>query len=462
MKYGSKTTPAKRASPARQTSSKTSWQRRHTRKTTADREGADKIPADRSSIGSASADKATGTRNATARDATAGKVTTDKAAARKAATSKAATRRVATPKAATTKAAARKAAARKAAPKAAARKVTTSKAATPKDATSNAATPKAASRTATMRRLPAGKARMPAEPVTVEQLIREGAQQFDLARLWFGHGSDNAVDEAAELVFFAAGLRHEDAPAVYARALAPPVRAAVRALFQRRVHERVPAAYLTRRMWFAGHEFHVDERVLVPRSPIAELIEVGFEPWVASGRIRRVLDIGTGSGCIAVATALALPQARVDAADLSEEALVVAEMNIVRHGVSGRVRAVASDVYEGLAGRRYDLIVSNPPYVGDDEMRGLPREYSREPAGGLHGGRDGLDIVRRILRGAEQHLHPGGVLIVEVGNSEDALVRAFPRLPLTWLEFERGGGGVFVLTASQLKEHRAMLRMAVE
>lgn len=289
-------------------------------------------------------------------------------------------------------------------------------------------------------------------PATVEQLIREGAEAFERAEIWFGHGTDNAFDEAAELVFFGAGLRHEDAAKVYSRELDAATRARIERLFERRIGERVPAAYLTNRMWFAGHEFFVDERVLVPRSPIAELIEARFEPWIDSTRIERVLDIGTGSGCIAIAAALAFPEARVDAADMSSDALAVTKINIERHGVGERVRAVQSDVFSGLQGERYDVIVSNPPYVGDEELAALPEEYAREPNLGLHGGRDGLDIVRRILREARQHLTAEGVLIVEVGNSEDALVAAYPRAPFTWLEFERGGGGVFVLTAEQLEE----------
>jgi ribosomal protein L3 glutamine methyltransferase len=297
-----------------------------------------------------------------------------------------------------------------------------------------------------------------AEPATVEQLIQHGAALFDAAGLWFGHGTDNSFDEAAELVFFAAGFRHEQAAEVYGRRLSAAQRRVVLDLFERRVRERVPAAYLTRRMWFAGHEFYVDERVLVPRSPIAELIEARFEPWIDAARIGRVLDIGTGSGCIAIASALALPQARVDAADVSPGALLVAAINIERHQLQGRVRGVRSDVFASLAGQRYDVIVSNPPYVGEEELAGLPAEYGREPVLGLHGGVDGLDIVRRILREAAAHLVPHGILIVEVGNSEEALVAAYPRLPFTWLEFERGGGGVLLLTAEQLEQHRDELR----
>ena len=291
---------------------------------------------------------------------------------------------------------------------------------------------------------------------TVAQSIRQGARQFEAARLWFGHGSDNAFDEAAELVLFGAGLKHEDAPAVYDVRLNDRQRQAVLSLFERRIRERIPAAYLTHRMWFTGLEFYVDERVLVPRSPIAELIEARFQPWIEAGRVNSILDIGTGSGCIAIASAVALPQATVDAADISEDALAVTRMNIERHGVSARVRAVRSDVFSGLAGRKYDVIVTNPPYVGAEEMAGLPEEYAREPALGLRGGSDGLDIVRRILAGALDHLHAGGILIVEVGNSEPALVHAFPQAPFTWLEFARGGGGVVALTCEQLQAHRAL------
>ncbi len=289
------------------------------------------------------------------------------------------------------------------------------------------------------------------DPATVEQLIHYGTLLFEQSELWFGHGTDNAFDEAAELVFFGAGLRHEDAADVYSQQLGSAERAAILTLFERRIAERIPAAYLTQRMWFAGHEFYVDERVLVPRSPIAELIEAQFQPWIAPEKVRRVLDVGTGSGCIAIASALALPGAHVDASDVSDDALAVTAINIAKHGVQARVRAIRSDVFDALAGERYDVIVSNPPYVGDAEMADLPAEYRHEPATGLHSGSDGLDVVRRILSAAAEHLEPHGLLIVEVGNSETALVEALPQVPFTWLAFERGGGGVFLLTAEQLE-----------
>jgi ribosomal protein L3 glutamine methyltransferase len=293
---------------------------------------------------------------------------------------------------------------------------------------------------------------------TVEQFIKAGAGLLEAAGLAFGHGTDNAMDDAAELVFFAAGLRHEEAPEVYARVLSEPQQAAIRQLLGRRIQERIPTAYLTHRMWFAGHEFHVDERVLVPRSPIAELIEAGFEPWIDTDSVRRLVDIGTGSGCIAIASALELPEAAVDAVDVSDAALAVTRINIERHGVADRVRAVLSDVYAGLGGSRYDVIVSNPPYVSSTEMKALPEEYLREPDLGLRAGDDGLDVVRRLLAGAGEHLNPGGILIVEVGDSEDALVTACPGVPFTWLEFERGGGGVFLLDEAQVAEHQRELQ----
>lgn len=293
--------------------------------------------------------------------------------------------------------------------------------------------------------------------LTIEALIIDLTKQLAAADLFYGHGSDNPADEAAELVFFAAGLRHEQAPACYADVVDDAVISKAGALVKRRINERLPAAYLTQRMWFAGHEFYVDERVLVPRSPIAELIHAQFEPWLQPNHVRRVLDIGAGSGCIAIACALAFPEAQVDAADISPDALQVTQINIERHQLTQRMRAVPSDVFSGLSVQRYDLIVSNPPYVSHAEMDDLPTEYLREPELGLRAGVDGLDIVRRILAEAEAHLQPQGLLVVEVGDSEVALAEAYPTVPFVWLDFEYGGGGVFVLTAAQLAEHRAAL-----
>jgi ribosomal protein L3 glutamine methyltransferase len=291
---------------------------------------------------------------------------------------------------------------------------------------------------------------LPSEP-TVADLIRQGAAEFERAGLAHGHGTDNAIDEAAALVFHALGLDHSQAEAAYEVQPGPDGVALVRALFDERIVKRVPAAYLMGRMWFAGIEFEVDPRVIVPRSPFAELIHHRFEPWIDSGRVRRVLDIGTGSGCIAIACAVAFPDATVDAVDVSPRALEVAQRNVVRHGVGDRLRLHLGDVYAPLGDARYDLIVSNPPYVSDAEMQDLPPEYLHEPDLALRAGADGLDVVRRILGGLSQHLEPGGALFVEVGDSDVRVQEAFPELPVTWLEFEHGGGGVFLLRADDLK-----------
>ncbi len=300
---------------------------------------------------------------------------------------------------------------------------------------------------------------MPARPAasndpqsapTVAGLIRRGAAAFEGAGLAFGHGTDNAVDEAAALVFHALDLDHAQAEAAYALRPDAAGVARVQALFDERIARRVPAAYLMGRMWFAGLEFEVDPRVIVPRSPFAELIHKRFEPWIDAGRVRRILDIGTGSGCIAIACALAFPDATVDAVDVSPLALDVARRNVARHGVGNRVHLHLGDVYTPLGDARYDLIVSNPPYVSDAEMQALPAEYRHEPDLALRAGTDGLDIVRRILAGLHRHLEPDGALFVEVGDSELRLQEAFPRLPLTWLEFDHGGGGVFLLRADDL------------
>jgi ribosomal protein L3 glutamine methyltransferase len=289
---------------------------------------------------------------------------------------------------------------------------------------------------------------LPSAP-TVAALIRHGAAAFDRAGLAYGHGTDNAIDESAALVFHALGLDHAAAEAAYGLTPETAGVARVLALFDERIRRRVPAAYLMGRMWFAGLEFEVDPRVIVPRSPFAELIQAGFAPWIDPGRVRRILDIGTGSGCIAIACAVVFPDARVDAVDVSPHALEVARRNVARHGVGERLQLFMGDVYEPLGESRYDLIVANPPYVSEEEMQSLPPEYLHEPDVALRAGADGLAVVRRILAGADRHLEPGGALFVEVGDSEVRVQQAFPELPLTWLEFEHGGGGVFLLRAAE-------------
>ena len=289
------------------------------------------------------------------------------------------------------------------------------------------------------------------EPLTVGRLIERGARRLARARLHFGHGTDNARDEAASLTLHALGLPQGGGVGLYRRRVGAAQAARAGELIARRIAERIPAPYLTGVTWFAGLKFHVDARVLVPRSPLAELIERGFAPWTDPRRVRRVLDLGTGSGCIAIACAKALPKAQVDAVDISAPALEVARINVRRHRLGARVHLRQSDHFSALGGRTYDIIVANPPYVGARELKRLPPEYRHEPRVALAAGRRGLDSVTIILREARRHLAPRGLLIVEVGNTEHAVRRAFPKLPFLWLEFARGGGGVFLLRREQLE-----------
>jgi len=286
----------------------------------------------------------------------------------------------------------------------------------------------------------------------VGELLASATARLARARLHYGHGTDNPRDEAAALVFHALGLAHESAPASYRLPVTGRGARRALALVERRVRERLPSAYLTGISWFAGHAFRVTPDVLVPRSPIAELCRAGFAPWVAPARVERVLDVGTGSGCIAIAAALALPKARVDATDVSTTALAVARGNVRRHGLSGRVRVLEADVYDGLGARRYDIVVSNPPYVSAAEMRRLPREHRAEPASSLRAPRHGLAVIERIVAGAKRHLAPNGILVVEVGNAAPRVRRRFRDLPLTWLAFEHGHAEVFLLHAAELPD----------
>jgi ribosomal protein L3 glutamine methyltransferase len=289
---------------------------------------------------------------------------------------------------------------------------------------------------------------------TVEAVLERSTRRLSRARLHYGHGTDNARDDAAALLWHVLRLPLPASAMLYRRRVPARAQAALEQLLQRRIRERVPVVYLTQRCWFAGLPMYVDGRVLIPRSPIAELIERRFQPWVQRARVRRILDLGTGSGCIAIACARAFPLARVDAADISDDALAVAQINIRGHRLSARVRALRSDHFTGLGRASYDIIVSNPPYVGRRRLAGLPAEYRHEPRLALAAGTDGLDSARIILRDAAAHLNPGGILIVEVGDAERALQRAFPRLPFTWLAFERGGGGVFMLGREQLPQRK--------
>ncbi len=296
---------------------------------------------------------------------------------------------------------------------------------------------------------------------TLADWIRWAASRFNEAALFFGHGTDNVFDEARALVLHALHLPMDAADWVLSSRVTAAEASAIQEFIAARVETRKPAAYLTHEAWFAGLNFYVDERVLVPRSPLAEPIQQGFVPWVDPDAVTRVLDLCTGSGCIAIALAYAFPDADVDAVDVSSDALDVTAINIERHGVEGHVRAVQSDLFAGLSkDDRYDLIVSNPPYVDAADMAALPDEFRHEPELGLAAGDDGLDLVLRMLVDAPDHLLAEGVLVVEVGNSADALEALFPEVPFTWLDFAHGGHGVFLLTLEDLLKYRQDFEIA--
>jgi ribosomal protein L3 glutamine methyltransferase len=285
---------------------------------------------------------------------------------------------------------------------------------------------------------------------TIRDYIRWAASRFTEAQVYFGHGSLTAIDEAAGLILHTLHLPYNVSQYYLEAVLTHPERQAVIDIVERRVNERKPAAYLTHEAIFAGLAFYVDERVLVPRSPIAELIEQRFAPWVDEGRVDNILDLCTGSGCIAIACAYAFPTAAVDAVDLSPDALAVAKINVAKHQAEDSVTLYRSDLFEALPGNQYDIIVSNPPYVAVAEWKNLPPEYHAEPEMGFTGGTTGLDIVLRILATAKDYLTEHGILVVEVGSSAQTLQDRFPEIPFYWLDFERGGDGVFLLTGEQL------------
>ncbi len=289
--------------------------------------------------------------------------------------------------------------------------------------------------------------------LSIGDYVRWAVSRFHDADLFFGHGTDNAWDEALALVLHALHLPFSTDPVLKQARLTRSEKQQVIELVVRRIQERVPLAYLTHSAWFAGLEFFVDERVLVPRSPFAELIETQFAPWLQKTP-QRVLDLCTGSGCIAIATALAFDEAEVDALDISADALQVAEINIEHYGLQERVIPIQSDLFSAIDGLTYDLIISNPPYVDAEDMAALPDEYRHEPELGLASGPDGLALTRQMLREAADHLNDDGLLFVEVGNSEVHLRHQYPDVPFTWIEFERGGHGVFMITKAQLLEFR--------
>lgn len=284
---------------------------------------------------------------------------------------------------------------------------------------------------------------------TIQDMIRWATTEFNRAGLFYGHGADNALDDALRLIMPSLNLPLNCSSEISNARLTRREREMLVELIVKRIDLRIPVAYLTNTAWFAGLEFYVDERTLVPRSPFAELIDKRFAPWL-TGSPQRILDLCTGSACIAIACAYAFSDAEVDAVDISDDALEVAEINIQGHGLEQQVIPMQSDLFSGVENEKYDLIVSNPPYVDAEDMANLPEEFTHEPELGLACGFDGLDLVRKMLKQAADMLNENGLLFVEVGNSQIHLQAAYPEIPFEWIEFKSGGHGVFVLTKAQL------------
>lgn len=288
-----------------------------------------------------------------------------------------------------------------------------------------------------------------ANSITLQQCLDNCIEQLQASDVFFGHGTDNAVDEAYWLVLTALDISPQSTELNFDLIINQGEQEKVHTLLEKRITSAIPMAYLTGEAWFYGRPFYVTPDVLIPRSPIAELIAERFSPWLAHPPAR-VLDLCTGSGCIGIATALEFESSLVTLSDISKEALQVAVKNVTRHQLQQRTKIIQSDLFNHLGGGEYDLIICNPPYVSDEEMSELPREYLQEPDLGLRAGVDGLDIVRRVFTGAAKYMADGAVLIMEVGNSEQAVINAWPDVPFTWLEFEHGGHGVLLLTKEQL------------
>jgi len=294
--------------------------------------------------------------------------------------------------------------------------------------------------------------KMPPELETLADWVRYAVTRFEVAEVYYGHGSDNAVDEAFYLITQGLNLAYDIPPYMMQAKLTAEEKTNIFQLIQRRVIDRVPLPYLTHKAWFAGLEFYVDERVLIPRSPIAELIEAGFQPWLQVDEVESILDLCTGSACIAIACAMAFPEADVVASDIDSSVLEVAAENVKAHEMEHRVTLCQSDVFDGLAAdQKFDLIISNPPYVDDEDMQSLPPEYRHEPGLALAAGENGLQVVDKILSGAYARLKDNGMLVIEVGNSADALLDAYPNIEFTWFEFERSETPVFFLYKEQLE-----------
>lgn len=289
--------------------------------------------------------------------------------------------------------------------------------------------------------------------MTPRELIHATELRFKQADLYYGHGTDNALDEAFYLVMTVAGLEFDCDEERLDEPMPADVLNNIEQLIDKRINQRVPVAYLVNQAWFAGQKYYVDERVLIPRSPLAELITAQFTPWLSCTEVKSILDIGTGSACIACACAHVFRHAMVDAVDIDSDAIVVANKNVSSHGLQEQVNIIKSNLFDQLDDKKYDLIISNPPYVGHDEMQSLPQEYSHEPGHALEANDMGLKLVGKILEQASTYLNDGGLLTVEVGNSKDALIERYPAMPFIWLEFEQGGYGVFLLYKSDLEKY---------
>ena len=289
-----------------------------------------------------------------------------------------------------------------------------------------------------------------ATTISVRELIQRTEKQFSQAELYYGHGTDNALDEAFYLVMVAADLEFDCTDEELDKPLAQETLTHIESLINQRIKQRIPVAYLVNQAWFAGRQFYVDERVLIPRSPFAELITSQFMPWLISNNVNSILEIGTGSGCMAIACAYEFPRARIDAVDIDDDAIDVARKNVGLHNFEDRVQIIKSDLFDQVGDNKYDLIISNPPYVGQDEMQTLPEEYSHEPTHALEANENGLELVGKILQKVAEHLNDNGILVVEVGNSMEALIDSYSDIPFIWLEFESGGEGVFLLNKNDL------------
>ena len=289
-----------------------------------------------------------------------------------------------------------------------------------------------------------------AELQTIRDLVRWGMSQFNKEGLCFAHGMPNALDEAVYLCLTTLHLPPDISHDYFDCRLTHNEKRSVLENYRERIHKRMPAAYITNEAWFAGLNFYVDSRVLIPRSPIAELIEQQFSPWIDTNQVEHVLDLCTGSGCIAIACAYAFEQARIVGSDVSKDALDVAAINRANHGLDDRVQLIQSDLFDNIPAQKFDIIVANPPYVSSQEMIQLDREFSFEPHNGLLAGETGMDVVIPLLQNAGSYMSDHGILVVEVGYSAPALLQILPDIPFTWLEFVHGGEGVFLLTAEQL------------